>query len=65
MNETEELRAVIEDLIEATHLQAKELERLVTHVEQQTVPLEPASQISIVASELSELHNRVKKLRSK
>jgi len=63
MSDAEQLRAVLEDLIDVLHLQAKELEKLVTHVEQQTTSLVYQHQFSLVASELSELHHRIKKLK--
>jgi hypothetical protein len=62
MAESEELRQIVEDLIGAMHLQAKELEKLVERVEQVAGHLGYQHQLSIVASELSELHVRVKNL---
>ncbi len=63
MAEDESLYDVLNDLIEALHLQAKEMERIVVRLEQQTGPLHPASQISVFASELSDLRSRIMKLR--
>lgn len=65
MADTEPLHQILEDLIEVLHLEAKELEKLVTHVEQQTTHLAESSQLPLVASELSELHHRVKQLAAK
>ncbi len=62
MPEKDELRAVVEDLIQVAHLQAKELEKLVDHVQQVAGRLGYSHQFSVVASELSELLVRVKKL---
>ena len=62
MSQVEPLRKVLEDLIDVMHLQAKELEKLVTHVEQVASRLTYEPQLSVVASELSELRHRVKKL---
>jgi hypothetical protein len=59
----EGLRDIVEDLINVVHLQAKELEKLVAHVEQVTTHLPYQHQFALVASELSELHQRIKKLR--
>lgn len=53
---------VLENLIETLQFQGKEIERMVTHLEQQTGQLDPPSQMSVVMSELSELHNRVRRL---
>jgi hypothetical protein len=62
MSQFEPLRKALEDLIDVLHLQAKDLEKLVTAVEQATGRLGYESQLSVVASELSELHHRVKHL---
>ena len=62
MTESEELRRIVEDLIGVMRLQAKELEKLVERVEQVAGHLGYHNQLSVVASELSELHVRAKKL---
>ncbi len=62
MSQLEPLRQAVEDLIEVMHLQARELEKLVAQVEQLTGRLSYEPQLSVVVSELSELHHRVKKL---
>jgi hypothetical protein len=59
----EELAAVVDELIEVLHLQAKELENLIAHVEQVTVHLPEGSEMSVIRSSLSGLHLRIKKLR--
>jgi len=64
MADCEQLRQIVEDLVEVMHLQAKELEKLVEHLEQVVGHLSYQHQLSVVASELSELHIRVKKLAS-
>jgi hypothetical protein len=61
--EVEELAAVVDDLIEVLHLQARELEKLIAHVGQVTVHLPEESAMSVVRSSLSGLHLRIKKLR--
>lgn len=58
-DDPEALRAFLEDLLKILHLQAKETERLLSHVEQQTDRLIPSSQMPLVVSELSELHARL------
>ncbi len=63
MINAEQLGAVVEDLIEALHLQAKELEKLVTHVEQVAPRLGYTPQFSVVSAKFAELHRRVQKLR--
>jgi len=59
----ERLAAIVDELVEVLHLQAKELEKLITHVEQVTVRLPEESEMSVIRSSLSGLHQRVKKLR--
>lgn len=54
MHESNELRAILNDLVEILHLEAKELEKLVTHIEQVTTHLPQPHQFSVVASGLSE-----------
>jgi hypothetical protein len=46
-------------LLDALHLQAKEIERLTAHVEQQTDSMLTPSQIPMVVSELSSLRARL------
>ena len=62
MAESEALHQIVEDLIGVMHLQARELGKLVERVEQVAGRLGYHNQFSVVASELSELHMRVKKL---
>lgn len=60
MTDSEPLRKVFKDLIEVVHLRANELEKLIAHVEQVTTHL--SCQFALIASELSGLHHRVKRL---
>ena len=62
MTDYEPLRRVVEDLIEVMHVQTKDLEKLVQRVEQLAGRLDYENQLSVVASELSELHVRIKNL---
>jgi hypothetical protein len=62
MTDYEQLRQVVEDLIGVMHLQARELETLVERVEQVAGHLDYRHRLSVIASELSELHVRVKQL---
>ncbi|HKI35926.1 MAG TPA: hypothetical protein VKA46_28985 [Gemmataceae bacterium] len=62
MADYEQLRKVVEDLVQVMHVQAKDLEKLVEHIEQGTGHLGYQHQFSVVASALSELHLRVQKL---
>jgi hypothetical protein len=62
MTDHEPLREIVEDLIAALHVQAKELEKLVDHVERVAGHLGYRPQFSVIASELSELHLRIKKV---
>ena len=59
----EELAAVVDELVEILHLQAKELENLIAHVEQVTVHLSEESEMSVIRSSLSGIHLRLRKLR--
>jgi len=61
--EVEDLAAVVDDLIEVLHLQARELEKLIAHVGQVTVHLPEESEMSVVSSSLRGFHLRIKKLR--
>jgi hypothetical protein len=63
MTDNEQLRQIVADLIEVMHLEAKELEKLIEHVEQAAGHLGYQHQFSVVASELSELHVRINKLK--
>jgi polyhydroxyalkanoate synthesis regulator phasin len=62
--DVEQLRIVVEDLIKIVQLQAKETEKLSTHVAKVTTHLSRESQMHLVVSELSEILNRVRKLKS-
>jgi hypothetical protein len=62
MAAVEQLAAVVEELIAVLQLQAQDLEKLLAHVEQVTTRLPEANALSVVRSELTALHLRVKKL---
>ena len=51
---------IVGDLIEVSRLQAKQIEKLVTHVEQVTTRMPEAHQFAVVVSELAELEHRWK-----
>jgi hypothetical protein len=59
MVNNEQLRKIVEDLIDVMHLQAKELENLVIQIEQITGRLPGESRLSLIVSELSELKRRI------
>jgi hypothetical protein len=61
--DTEELAAVVDELIEVLHLQARELGDLIAHVGQVTDHLPEESRMSVIRSSLTVLHQRIKKLR--
>ncbi len=63
MGTTDQLAAVVEELIDVLHRQAEELVKLIAHVEQVTTRLPEANQMTVIASELSALHLRARKLR--
>lgn len=60
---TEQLAVVVDELIEILYLQARELEKLITHVEQVTAHVPEESEISVIRSSLTGLHLRLRKLR--
>ncbi len=62
MSDQAHIGTAVADLIEVLHLQAQEIQKLSTFVEQQTGRLPHASQMPLVLSELSELHQRVRRL---
>jgi hypothetical protein len=62
MAESRELASIVAELIDAMHVQTKELEKLIAHIEQVTGRLDSAQQFSMVASELSGLHHLIGKL---
>jgi hypothetical protein len=62
MIEAYQIAEMLEELIGLMHTQAKEIERLIVHVEQTTGRLGHETQMPLVVSELSELHKRVRKL---
>ena len=62
MPDIKDMAAALSDLVDAMHLQAKELERLTSHIERQTGPLPKPLQMSLVLSGLSELQVRLRSL---
>lgn len=63
MVDVEDLAAIVHELIEVLQLQARDLERLITHVEQVTTRLPATNELAVIRSELAALHVRVKKIR--
>jgi len=57
-----ELAGVVNELIEISSMQAKELEQLITHVEQVTARLPDGSEMAVIRSSLAGLHQRLQKL---
>jgi uncharacterized membrane protein YpjA len=60
MADDDVLWTIVGDLIDVLRLQAKQIERLVTHVEQVTTHMPEAHQFAVVVSELAELEHRWK-----
>jgi hypothetical protein len=60
MADYDRLWTIVGDLIDVSRLQAKQIERLVTHVEQVTTRMPEAHQFAVIASELAELEHRWK-----
>ena len=65
MVDVEQLAAVVQELVGVLQVQARELERLVAHIEQVTTRLPEANDFSVVRSELAALQVRLKKLRAR
>ncbi len=63
MKNSDEFAIILDDLVEVLHLQAKELENLIAHVEQVTRKMPEESRMSVVRSSLTGLHHRIRKLR--
>jgi len=59
----EKLAGVVDELIEVLHLQARQLEKLIGHVEQVTAHLAEESEMCVIRSSLSGIHMRSQKLR--
>lgn len=64
MSNREQLHKIVEDLVAVMHAQARELEKLVEHIERSTGHLGYQPQFSIIASELSDLQVRVRKVQT-
>jgi len=63
MNEADEIREVLEELIAVLHTQAEEMNRLTEHVEKHAGRLPQPNQLTVVASDLAKLHRRVRELK--
>jgi hypothetical protein len=60
--EINQLAHIVEELIEAMHLQASELEKLLSHIQQVTPRLGYTNEIPAVAAEMTKLRLEIKKL---
>lgn len=61
----EELQSILQELIETAHDGAKEMERFVTWVEQQTSLRDTPKELRVVVAKLADLHHRARKLTGK
>ncbi|MCL6504856.1 MAG: hypothetical protein K6T86_19430 [Pirellulales bacterium] len=59
----EELAEIVDELIDVLRMQAAELEKLIVHLEQVTVPVPEEREQSLIRSTLNGLHLRIRKLR--
>jgi hypothetical protein len=64
MSDHEELPGLVEELIDVVQLQAKELEKLVVHIEQAIGRVPEGNQFAVIAAELAELKQRAQRLRA-
>ena len=62
MTDVEQVRAVVADLADVTHQLAQEVQKLSTHVERETTRRPEPDELPVILSELSALHQRVRKL---
>ena len=62
MRNCQKTQPILMDLIQATHLLAKEVERFTSRVEQSVGHLGYTPQFSVVVSQTAELLNRARKL---
>ena len=60
MADDDVLWTIVGDLIDVLRLQAKQIEKLVAHVEQVTARMPETHQFAVVVSELAELEHRWK-----
>ena len=63
MTTLEETVVTLEEMADVLHTQAKELERLIAHIEGTSARLDYKSQMATIASALSGMHVRLKHLR--
>jgi hypothetical protein len=64
MMKVDQLVGVVEDLVHILRLQNRELEKLLVQMEQTATHPASDNQINLVASELSELQDRLRRLRN-
>ena len=64
MVDVEQLAAVVEELVVVLQVQARDLERLISHVEQVTTRLPATNELAVIRSQLAALHARIKKFRA-
>ncbi len=62
MSDREQLRAIVDDLVSVLHTQARAMERLVAHIEQVAGHVGGTGELSVIASELSGIHRRIRQL---
>ncbi len=62
MIEAYQTTEMLDELIGLVHTQAREIERLIAHIEQMTGRMEYDTQMPRVVSELGDLRERVQKL---
>ena len=62
MHRDEELRMVVEELIQTMHEQTRQLEKLVEHLGPVAGRLPEGTNLSLLGSQLTALHVRAKKL---
>ncbi len=62
MSDMQQLGAAVSDLIGVSRQLAEEVQKVATHLERETTQLPETTELPIILSELSELHQRLRLL---
>ncbi len=62
MNDIQQIGAAVSDLIGVTRQLAEEVQKIAVHLERETTQLPDTTELPIILSELSELHQRLRTL---
>jgi hypothetical protein len=62
MSDVRQLNSAVADLVGVTRQLAEQVQRVTVHLERETTRLPEANELPVILSELSELHQRLRKL---